>query len=196
VRGSRPSRGLFASCLVASLLAGCSIATEDEAHRLPDADVPFDLLEPGGTTVPEPAPLVDTAALYLVQDGRLEPVFREVPANASPEQVLLALADGPDTAEQAAGLTTALSDATDLGEVDTARGVATVDLQPSPGDLSSGQQALALAQIVFTLTAQPGIGRVAFTLRGEPVDVPDGSGALTSDPVAREDYADLAPPAS
>jgi hypothetical protein len=182
-----------ASCLVAALLAGCSIAAEDDAHRLPDADVPFDLLEPGSTTVPAPEPQVGTAALYLVQDGRLEPVFREVPANATPEEVLLALADGPDTAEQAAGLTTALADGSGIGEVDTARGVATVDLQPSPGDLSSGEQVLALAQIVFTLTAQPGIGRVAFTISGEPVEVPDGSGALTNDPVAREDYAELAP---
>jgi hypothetical protein len=186
-------RGPVAAGLVAVLLAGCSVTAEDDAHRLPEAAVPFDLLEPGATTVPPSAPQIGTAALYLVAEERLEPVFREVPADATPEEVLLALADGPTTAEQASGLTTAISDAAGIGEVDTARGVATVDLQPSPGDLSSGQQALALAQIVFTLTAQPGIGRVAFTLRGEPVDVPDGSGALTSDPVAREDYADLAP---
>ena len=58
----------------------------------------------------------------------------------------------------------------------------------------SDDQALSVAQMVFTLTARPGIGRVSFTIDGEPVDVPDGSGALTSDPVAREDYDDLAPP--
>lgn len=193
MRRSSPSRGRIAACLAAIVVAGCSVTAEDDPHRLPDAAVPFDLLEPGGTTVPPSAPQVGTAALYLVGEGRLEPVYREVPADATPEQVLVALADGPTTAEAASGLTTALADAAGIGEVDTARGVATVDLQPSPGDLSRGQQALALAQIVFTLTAQPGIGRVAFTLRGEPVEVPDGSGALTGDPVAREDYADLAP---
>lgn len=192
---TRAVRMWVAGCLAVGGLAGCAVTAEDDAHRLPDAEVPFDLLAPGTTTEPQSTPQVDTAALYLISDGRLEPVFREVPADATPGQVLLALVDGPTTDEQARGLTTALSDATGIGEVSTARGVATVDLQPAPGDLARDEQALALAQIVFTLTAQPGIGRVAFTLGGEPVDVPDGSGALTSDPVAREDYADLAPPA-
>lgn len=190
---TRSSRSWAAGWLAVAALAGCSVTAEDDAHRLPDAEVPFDLLAPGRTTVPSSTPQVGTAALYLISDGRLEPVFREVPANPTPGEVLVALTDGPTTDEQGRGLTTALSDATDIGEVSTARGVATVDLQPTPGDLASDEQALALAQIVFTLTAQPGIGRVAFTLRGEAVEVPDGSGALTSDPVAREDYADLAP---
>ncbi len=74
-------RGWAAGWLAVAALAGCSVTAEDDAHRLPDAEVPFDLLAPGRTTVPSSTPQVGTAALYLISDGRLEPVFREVPAN-------------------------------------------------------------------------------------------------------------------
>ncbi len=48
-------------------------------------------------------------------------------------------------------------------------------------------------QLVCTFTARAGIGQVAFTLSGAPVDVPRGDGSLTADPVSRDDYAELLP---
>ena len=185
-----------AGLLVLGVLAGCGVGPEDGATRLPDAEVPFDLLVRSETTVPAPDPAAEVAALYFVDGDRLEPVFREVAEDASPEDVLLALADGPTSAEARRGLTSAVPEATSIVGVTVSRGVATVDLAPSTSEVRGDDQPLSVAQVVFTLTARPGIGRVAFTIDGEVSDVPDGSGALTGDAVAREDYAAVAPPGS
>lgn len=174
-------------------LAGCGVGTEDEASPLSDAEVPFGLLQPAETTSPRQGPDTVPVALYFVKGDRLEPVIREVPGEATPEVVLAAMVDGPTPAEARAGLEARLSDPQSIVGVSVSRGVATVDLAPSSA-LRSDDQPLAVAQIVFTLTAQPGIGRVGFTIDGEPVEVPDGSGALTSAAVAREDFSSLAPP--
>ena len=72
-----------AGLLVLGLLAGCGVGPEDGATRLPDAEVPFDLLVRSETTVPAPDPAAEVAALYFVDGDRLEPVFREVAEDAS-----------------------------------------------------------------------------------------------------------------
>jgi spore germination protein GerM len=64
-------------------------------------------------------------------------------------------------------------------------------LLPAITELGGDEQLLAVAQLVCTLTARPGVGPVSFTLEGAPVDVPTGDGSLTSGPVSRDDYADL-----
>lgn len=195
---SRPRRPPLAQTLVvvvvavATTLAGCGVGSEDQAHRLPDAQVPFGLLQPADTTLPRNGPDTVPVALYFVRGERLEPVLREVPEGATAQEVLVALVEGPTPAEARAGLDATLTDPQAIVDVTVSRGVATVDLAPSSG-LRSDDQPMAVAQIVFTLTAQPGIGRVSFTIEGEPIEVPDGSGALTRSAVAREDFADLAP---
>lgn len=194
--GRVPGRTPAVWVVVALLLAGsgCGVGPEDGATRLDDAEVPFDLLEPSPTSSPTTDADVEVAALFFVDGDRLEPVFREVPEGATPEDVLVALTDGPTVAEARRGLTSAVSDSTTIRGVSVSRGVATVDLGPAAVEVRSDDQPLSVAQVVFTLTARPGIGRVSFTIGGEPIDVPDGSGALTGDAVAREDYAAVAPP--
>jgi spore germination protein GerM len=72
--------------------------------------------------------------------------------------------------------------------VTTARGTATVDLAEAFTLAGQEDQAAAIAQLVYTLTARPGIGRVAFTLDGEVVEVPRGDGTLTTDALTRDDF--------
>jgi spore germination protein GerM len=55
------------------------------------------------------------------------------------------------------------------------------------------EQLLALGQLVFTLTDQPGIGGVEFSLEGEPVDVPLADGTTQDGPVSRDDLPEVAP---
>ena len=55
--------------------------------------------------------------------------------------------------------------------------------------LPAGEQQLALAQLVFTLTALPGIGQVVFERGGVPIDVPRSDGSLVSGVITREDFA-------
>ena len=80
-----------------------------------------------------------------------------------------------------------------VSSVDASRGIAEVDLSSSFGDIRSGDQILALGQIVYTLTGQPGIGGVRFTVEGEPVTVPLSDGTLSDDPLSRDDFKALAP---
>lgn len=195
-------RGSTARAVLTGLLvlvsAACGTEPQSGATRIPPERVPFDLLAPAEVSEPASAMAADgeAVALYFVEGGHLEPVFRQLDEDPTPVEVLKALGQGPTPDETERGLTSAApSSATILGTT-VSRGIATVDLAASQGDVRSDQQALAVAQIVFTLTARPGIGRVAFTVGGNLVDVPVGSGALTDDAVAREDYTELAPPRS
>ena len=80
-----------------------------------------------------------------------------------------------------------------VASVQTERGIAEVDLTESFGEIGSGDQLLALAQIVYVLTGQPGIGAVSFTLEGEPIEVPRTDGTASDQPLTRDDFAALAP---
>lgn len=192
----RPIRSVAAGLTVVAMLglgAGCGVGPDHEATRLADGEVPFELLEKTDEAEVTPSSSEEVAALFFVKGDRLEPVFREVANDASPADVLEVLVSGPTRGEARSGLRSAIAETSRILGVKVSRGVATVDLETSTGDGRSSDQALSVAQVVFTLTSRPGIGRVAFTLDGEPVEVPDGSGALTDDPVAREDYQDLSP---
>lgn len=178
-------------------LAGCGIPPDDGATLAQPEDVPFDLLLPAPSTTPPPvtgpATATDQATVFLVQGERLAPVDRQLPAPVSPESVLEALATGPTDTEVALGLRTALLAPGLIRSVGIVGGIATVDLGLAFTEIGGRDQILALAQIVSTLTGLPGVGRVSFTLEGNPVGVPRGDGAITTDSVSRDDYAPLAP---
>ncbi len=79
-----------------------------------------------------------------------------------------------------------------LGAVVGAGGVATVNLGGTFGQLVGQAQIQAVAQIVFTATALPGVTGVTFELAGQAVDVPMASGAQV--PVAEPDAVRAARP--
>lgn len=45
---------------------------------------------------------------------------------------------------------------------------------------------------LYTATARPSVGQVAFTLDGDPIEIPTGD-TLTSDSLIRGDYENFAP---
>jgi len=121
-------------------------------------------------------------------------VQRELPAPVSVESVLEALAAGPTATEVQLGLRTALL--TTPGLVNSggvSGGIATIDLGQPFSEIAGRDQIVALAQIVSTVTGLPGVGRVRFTLDGNPVGILRGDGAVTTETVSRDDYATLAP---
>jgi hypothetical protein len=178
---------LSAAVLVV-VLAGCGIASETDANRVAPDEVPFGLLDDQVTTTIASG---TTEPVYLVTNDRLVPVDRTVPVGGELTDLLELVIDGPSGVEEELGITTALPAGT-VGSAREARGVAVVDLTAEFGDIRSADQPLALAQIVYTLTAQPGIGAVRFTLEGQDVDVPlpDGTSAAT---LARDDLETFAP---
>jgi spore germination protein GerM len=128
--------------------------------------------------------------LLAGERGSLVPVERRA-ASSTLGAVLDELAAGPSAAEAARGLRSAIPDEQFLADVTLGGGTATVGLTDDFSSLGGQDQLLAIGQLVLSLTAQPGVGRVAFTLDGERVEVPRGDGSLTSGSVSRDAYADL-----
>ena len=136
-------RGLGLVALVLVLLAGC--AGDDEADTGTDT---------GTTTAP-----VETAtlSLYWLRDGKVWPAARQVGDILFDELAVDALLRGPTDEEQdELGLSTALPEDVDDLEVQVEDGVATVEFEGSD-ELSQE----ALAQVVYTETAYPGVDSVA-----------------------------------
>jgi len=154
--------------------------------------VPFGLLDPA----PSPPPADEgarpsfaaTAVALLDAEGRL--VLRPRPLDrdeADPatlvQEVLDELQRGPDDRDRSAGLGTALPSASRLLLTGLDDAVATVesvglDDVPDPERL-----ALAVAQVVLSVTTVPGVAAVQLTKDGSEVDVPLLDGTTTSQPL-------------
>lgn len=189
---ARAARGAVLAA-VALAAAGCGVTAEDGATLADAEDVPFGLLDPAPAVESPLEGATGTAVpVFLVRpDGpQLVGVARLAPSGALSSR-LDVLAEGPTAAEEASGLRSALPGPEAVTSVELSGGVAGVDLSRDFTELSGSDQLLAIAQMVFTLTERTDVARVGFTLDGEPVQVPRGDGSLTSDPVARADYADL-----
>jgi spore germination protein GerM len=194
----RRRKGIGLAALMAATLglAGCGVPPDNQATLAAPDSVPFDLLgqAPSVTATTLPFAQTEKATLFLVQGERLAPVQRELPAPVSVESVLEALVTGPSSTEVQLGLRTALLTTPGLvrsGGV--TGGIATVDLGQPFTEIAGRDQIVALAQIVSTVTGLPGVGRVRFTLDGNPVGILRGDGAVTTETVSRDDYATLAP---
>ncbi len=180
-------------CLVL-VLAGCGVGTQDEAQPL--AGVPFGLLDPQASEPADAEPATGPAVQIYLMDPtqRLTPVERAVPEGEVPLMTVLdELLDGPTRAERRQGLTTAFPDDDGVRSAELVGGVASVDLAQQFTLLDGPTQRIAIAQIVLTLTGRPGIGRVAFTLEGQPIDIPRGDGTLIAGSVSRDAYRELLP---
>jgi spore germination protein GerM len=184
MRFLRLCRGLVVAVLVA---AACGVESQDDAVTMDPETVPFDLTGPSSDTRPEGPAL---ALLYLIGTERLVEVVRRVDA-ATPRASLSALLSGPTGVERARGLTSAIPIPSSARLDRVADRVAVVELGP-PFDVGGlPNQGAALAQVVFTLTADPDIDAVAFTIDGKRVAVPRGDGSLDETPLDRRAYPDL-----
>jgi hypothetical protein len=188
-----------------AVAAACGVPEEDQAVVARDEDVPFDLLAPSttttsttsttSTTLPE-VPLDRIIDICLVQGDGIVPVERTLARRRTLAEVVEALRRGPTPDEIAGGYATALPGPEAVGPVALAGGTATVALGGSFAEAPAPAQLQAIAQLVCTLTGQPGIGRVQFTLDGQPVQAPLPDGSLAGGSVSRDDYASLLRPAA
>lgn len=172
---------------------GCGIHPSEQATFQPDERVPFALLEPTttSTSTVTPADAV-LAQLCLIDDtGAVRPLPRRVPAGFEIVDLAKAIARGPSPEERQAGWTTALPSPELVATVTVGGGVADVDLTESFTSMPTDDQLKAVTQLVCTLTGQPGVGQVQFTVSGSPVAVPRGDGSTTSDAVSRDVYDNL-----
>ena len=182
--------------LVALGSAACGIPTASTPTPIAKSDVPYRLLTPPTTTttLPGTPPAVGVAEqIFLVSpDGHLVAATREVAVPASPTQVVGALLAGPTATETAAGIQSFLTQA-GVQVTTQAGGVATVDFGTNPIQVVGPDQTLAIAQVVYTVTQQPGIAGVTFEIDGKAIEVPTAAGAQVPGPVGRIDYLPQAP---
>lgn len=176
--------------VISGAAVSCGVSAESSAHRIEPTDVPFGLLDDEPTTTSVESGRVTN--VYLLTEDRLVPVERTVPKSSELADLLEVVVAGPSEVEQSLGITSAIPAGT-VASVSSSRGIAEVDLTAAFGDVRSREQLLALGQIVYTLTGQPGIGGVRFTLEGEEIAVPLADGTLSDDPLSRDDFAALAP---
>lgn len=181
---------------------GCGVQLDAEPRPLAVDSVPYGLLEPvtseptvttgtllpGDTSTPVSVFLVDN-------DGFLVEVQRRVGAEPGVEQAIESLLTPLTEAERSAGLATAITSTTGLrGVIGPENGLVTIDLSSGVDDGSPDVVQVALAQLVYTVTAVPGVDRVLFQVDGQAREVPTGQGQSTAEPLSRLDYRQLLRP--
>jgi spore germination protein GerM len=189
--------GILAVVAAASLVAGCGIDVDESPREL--SAVPFGLLDPSTTTTTErltQAPRFQATSVYLLDnDDYLVEVRRQLPGEVRVVSSIGSLLTPPSEAEVNGGLRSAISSTTELrGVVGPEAGLVTIDLSSEMSDVSPESVRLALAQIVYTATAVPGVDRVLFQVDGQAREVPNGEGQSTAEPLGRIDYRQFVRP--
>jgi hypothetical protein len=189
--------------VVAVALGGCGIP-EDSAPRDISRDaLPPELIDPSADTAPEGDDALRMVTLYLVdaneRDGEsLVAVRRSAPMPAEAADVPRAAVEALIAARpEALGRTDLVNPVPSDLQVRSAvlgdDGVLDLDLS-NLGNVQSSLQRLAVAQLIFTLTAldDPDVRAVRFSLDGEEVAVPIERGvAPPGTPLTRADEPSL-----
>jgi hypothetical protein len=181
------------------LLAACAVPKSGSFNEVDPNDIPFGLNSPETsaptTTIPVAVPTTvagttyETADLFFVKSSSLVRVRLDIPSPTDLQGVFTALIAGlPDPAHSK--VKTLLPSAF-AASIDVIGGVANVNSKRGYLDsIKPNEQRLAIAQIVLTLTSQPGIGQVTFSVGGKPIGVPRGRGDIAGagTPVTFDDY--------
>lgn len=138
------------------------------------------------------APGVVRGRVWGAREQRLVPVSVDLPGSDAESRIgtLLSLA-GP--AEQPPS---ALSPSTRLLSVVQSGDLVELQLSEEAADPSPGRVALALGQVVLTLTEDPAVRRVRVRAQDRPLDLLDDAGNRVARPLVRADFVGLlaAPP--
>lgn len=196
---NRTTNTILFSLILTVVASACSVNSASEFVEVDQSEIPFDLSAPETTATTTTVPIAtqttvagaayEIVDLYFIKNNQLLNVQLEIGGPTNPQNVFAALIAGlPDPAHSK--VTTLLpTNLTAIIEVQG--GVANINLQSGILDsLTPSQQRLAIAQISLTLTSQPGIGQVTFSVNGKPIGVPRGRGdiAAAGVPVAFDDY--------
>jgi hypothetical protein len=180
-------RGVTVPVMVALLATtGCGIP-----HDATPTTMPGGIVEPALAAVDRRPESPDVQAeLFLVQAQQLVKARRSTPRRDLAD-VLTRLLKGPTEAEFSAGIRSAISTQTTLRSARQEGDTAVIDLSGALVEVGGPEQILAVAQLVLTATAIPGISQVRFLLEGQAVEVPRSDGTLTSETLRATDYASL-----
>jgi spore germination protein GerM len=184
------SRRVAVTVLIAAMLVtGCAVSAGKTAVTVDDAEVPYGLLDPDAAAV-VPPPSGQAVDLCLLRDDQLVPVSRAVDPPGALLDIARALAEVTET-EASADLRTSIAASDEIRAVERTAGVATVDLAQEASQRLTADPLGTIAQLVCTLTRQPGVGLVRFTVTGVAAEVPRADGTLSNGPVSADDYAGM-----
>ncbi len=175
----------LALLVTALLVTGCGVRPQDGPESV----------TPATASPPQPGGDSSTAGprltVYFVRGNGLVPVERRTDA-ATTQAALGQLVEGPTRAEAGTGIRTAL--VPEVVGVEDVRpdGLVTVTVTRGFTGITGGNQLLAVAQVVWTLTDLSTITSVRFVVDGVAVEVPTDAG-LSDRPVGRGDYRSVAP---
>lgn len=168
-------------------LAACGLQPQDHPE-LVRAGVPQT-----ERSVPGPDARLVTVDTYLLRGDRLVPVRRTVQASGQVRTSMLALTEPLSPAEVAAGLRTAIPIAPTPPTGTITGTVARLSMPAGFDRLPVHDQVGAMAQLVYTVTADTDASSVRLVTDGREIPVPDGRGELQDRPVGRSDYSAWAP---
>jgi spore germination protein GerM len=142
-----------------------------------------------GSSAPNRPPiyLVHGRNTSLGWRGRLVAIER--PEARSPRAALLALLRGPTAAERGRGIRSALPVGIRLAGLSVSHGTATAGFAGGSRRAWLANGFYATAQVVYTLTARPGIERVWMRVRGRRCCIFDHSGRPYARPLTRAVFA-------
>ena len=177
-----------------ALLAACGIRAEGEPRDVAAEDVPFGLLDQNTTTTATPTGEVPVDVFLVNSERRLVGVPRRAPSS-DPVGVMRALLQPVTEEESADGLTNSIPEGTEVLSVvsGTEPNTVVVNLSEEFFNIEGPVQVGAVAQVVWTVTALPDVRGVRFAFNNEIRPMPRGDGEITSDPLSRPSFSDLAP---
>ncbi len=190
---------------LAVVAAGCGLPSDDTAHDI-DADaVPFDLLAPASTTVPDTPQSGNThiVNLFFQNDERLIAVPAEVPEGSAgdvfdPKAAVTQLLEGTSGLGVPAGVRSAIPSGTRLRSAEISGDTVTLDFSDELGGVESNGLVFAIAQIVYTAAGitpdrPDGTYQVVIQIDGDTITVPNDEGVELDRSVSPSDYATLRP---
>lgn len=131
------------------------------------------------------------ASLYLVDEGVIVPVTRNLPEPVDAITILESLLEGTTEPEERRGMRTSIPDGTQILDLEKNGSTVRLDLSSDFAAVGGEEELLAVAQVVLSVTSVENVEAVLFELEGVQTDVPLPNGALTDDPVTGNAYRAL-----